>query len=247
MVSIKTLSVSLVLLIGVSAGSVIGAYTKKPSKVRTEFTADVVNAWLKAGALTGYLAHGKLGGWHYLRKRPEGVHSLPVFVWTKYKPEVMAQLPMPSVAFAMSLGGTMIDNAGLDALARFKYLRSLDISHTKVTDAGLNKLAAIASLRSLDMGASYVTDAGLRVLSKIEHLRNFYFGSTAVTDKGVAELTNNKNMRILYLYNTKVTDAALKALAKLENLKILYLSKTKVTEEGVAGLRQARPELRIEN
>ncbi|VAW93967.1 hypothetical protein MNBD_GAMMA23-1093 [hydrothermal vent metagenome] len=247
MVSIKIGTVSLILLTGIAVNSAVAAYTKKPSKASTEFKAEVVDAWLKAGALTGYLAHGKSGGWHYLRKRPDGVNSLPVFLWTKFKPGVMARLPAPSVSFAISLGATKIDNAGLDELARFKYLRSLDISHTKVTDKGLGKLAAITSLRSLDLGASYVTDAGLRSLSKIRHLRNFYFGSTAVTDKGVTALAQNKNMRILYLYKTQVTDMSLKVLAELRSLKILYLAKTKVTEKGLAELRKARPKLRIEN
>lgn len=246
MINIKPLLVFLILFAGIYSNSVMAAYTSQSSNSRIELNPKIIEAWTNAGALTGWLAHSKAGGWHYLRNKPKDVDSLPVFVWRKFTSGVIATLPTPSVGFAISLGGTRFNNAGLDELAKFKYLRSLDISHTRVTDSGLKKLHAIPSLRSLDLGASYVSDTGLRILSEIENLRNFYFGSTGVTDEGVTELAKNKRMRILYLYKTQVTDASLEVLAELPALHTLYLNKTNVSEEAVEELREARPKMRVE-
>ncbi len=245
MFTTKKISFFIVLLTLLFTSSANAQYTTKTAKASKQFDPKVVAAWRKAGALVGWLAHSPNGGWHYLRAKPKAISSLPAFVWRKFEPGMLINLPTPSVPFAMGFGNTGINNRGLKELKRFKNLRSLDISHTKVTDAGLKNLDLIKSLRSLDLGASLVTDTGLKALAKIQHLQKLYFGSTAVTDAGVKALTGLRGLKTLYLYNTKVTDAGLRELADLKHLQFLVLVKTKVTVKGIAKLKQALPKLRI--
>jgi len=162
MTTAKMFPISLVLLAGFCTGSASGQDATETAKARKTFAPKVSAAWQKAGALVGWLAQTEDGAWRYLGAEPKGVASLPVFLWQKFEPGVIAKLPVPSVPFAIGLGGTKMNNAGLKELAKLQNLRSLDISHTQVTDAGLKQLAAIKKLRSLDLGASMVTDAGLK-------------------------------------------------------------------------------------
>ncbi|VAX00091.1 hypothetical protein MNBD_GAMMA21-2496 [hydrothermal vent metagenome] len=239
------LSILFLLLVGFWSGSVSGKYRGEIVKATKGFDPAVMKAWGQAGALIGWLAVSEHGQWRYLEGKPDGVDSLPVFLWQEYKPGVIARLPAPSVPFAIGLGGTKMDNSGLKELASLQYLRSLDLSHTRVTDSGLGQLAAIKALRNLDLGASLVTDRGLKELARVKSLHKLYFGSTAVADAGVKALIDLEDLQVLYLYNTKVTDACLPALADFKSLRSLLLTKTGVTDEGVDALIEARPELVI--
>lgn len=209
------------------------AKKKSPAK---ELDAKVIAEWRKAGALIGWLSQSDFGEWQYLKNKPQGVDSLPVFLWPKFEAGMFAKLPAPAAPFAMGLGNTVIDNAGLKELAQLQNLQAVDLSHTKVTDAGLKELAALMNLHSVDLGASAVTDAGLRELAAVKSLQKLYFGSTAVTDAGLKELAGLRSLQTLYVYNTKVTNAGLKHLASHQNLQTLLLYKTKVNDAGLKEL-----------
>jgi hypothetical protein len=97
----------------------------------------------------------------------------------------------------------------------------------KVTDAGLKELASLnKQLQSLDLEGAHVTDAGLKEL---------------------AGLTGLKQLQSLNLgFCQNVTDAGLEHLAGLKQLQMLYLNSTGVTDRGVADLKKALPNLKIE-
>ncbi len=215
------------------------------TSIQNNFAPDVVDAWQGGGALVGRLVVSGYGNWQYFEEQPDNAPPLPVFVWRDFEPGMLANLPAPSGPFAISFGGSAMNDEGLKELAGLQNLQSLDISHTQVTDSGLGQLAANKNLQNLDLGASTVTDAGLKQLASVKSLRKLYFGSTAVTDAGLKELEGLEHLQVLYLYNTKVTDAGLKELLKLKSLQTLILSKTKVTDEGLAEFSKARPEVQI--
>src|SRR5437870_8309439 len=84
-----------------------------------ELDAKVVEAWRKAGAEVGWYWHDKE---HYLQGRfsevkPDGVVALPAFrfLFRKFDAGVIADLPDPSVPFALDIGGTLtgLTDAGL--------------------------------------------------------------------------------------------------------------------------------------
>ncbi|MCF6310861.1 MAG: hypothetical protein L3J39_00265 [Verrucomicrobiales bacterium] len=215
------------------------------TSIQNNFAPVVADAWQGGGALVGRLIVSGYGNWQYFEEQPNHAPPLPVFVWRDFEPGMLANLPAPSAPFAISFGGSAMNDEGLKELAGLQNLQSLDISHTQVTDAGLGQLAANKNLQNLDLGASSVTDAGLKQLATVKSLRKLYFGSTAVTDAGLKELVGLEKLELVYLYNTKVTDAGLKELLKIKSLKTLILSKTEVTDEGLEEFSQARPEVQI--
>jgi len=103
----------------------------------------VIASWQTAGALVGWLAVSDFGEWMYLKDRPTEVASLPVFLWEDFEPGVFVKLPEPSAPFAIGLGGTGMNNAGLKELARVGSLQILILSKTQVTDKGVTELGEV--------------------------------------------------------------------------------------------------------
>ena len=118
------------------------APTPAQPRAAKELDPKVIEAWRDAGARAGWLAQSESVEWQYLKAKPKGSDSVPVFLWQEYERGVIAKLPAPSEPFAVALGGTKMTNAGLKELTGFEHLRALDLSHTEVTDAGSTGVAA---------------------------------------------------------------------------------------------------------
>ncbi len=98
----------------------------------------------------------------------------------------LAQSPCPPRLATLDLGGTLVSDAGLAALAGYSHLdalRRLDLSKSstrlayinaaRITDAGARVLAslpALAGLRWLDLANNALTDAGAQALLASPHL-----------------------------------------------------------------------------
>lgn len=79
------------------------------------------------------------------------------------------------------LARTKISDAGLDSIARFANLRSLDLSHTAVTSAGLASLAPLKKLESLNLTATVVDDSGVARLRPLPALKRIWLFGTRAT------------------------------------------------------------------
>ena len=135
-------------------------------------------------------------------------------------------------------------------------LRLLD-DHTadsEVTDAGLAHLAGLTALRVLYIRDTPVTDTDLAYLSGLTTLEGLGLGlgGTQVTDAGLAHLTGLPSLRMLVLYDTEVTAAGLVHFQKMPALSWLelnggYFSSGLFTEEDIVNLREALPNVQIED
>jgi len=67
---------------------------------------------------------------------------------------------------------------------------------------------------------------------------------TQVGDEGVAHLAKLP-LVLIVLHKTRITDAGLRHLAGIKNLREIHIGETAVTDAGVAALKQALPELRV--
>jgi hypothetical protein len=175
--------------------------------------ADVVTAWKKASAETGWMWVDLVGR---ARVLPEGqvptFGDLPVLRFITWKAGVLPDLPAPSMPFGLNLNLTAVTDAGLKELAGLKHLQALDLDSTGVTDAGLKELAGLKGLRALFLFNTKVTDAGLKELAGLENLQILSLGSTKVTDSGLKNLAGLRSLQILDCAGTKVTDAGVKTL-----------------------------------
>ena len=95
------------------------------------------------------------------------------------------------------------------ALSRLKVVGSLivdaELARTKVTDAGLQTLATFSNLRTVDLAHTAVTSSGVPVLARLNHLQSLNLTATAVDDAGVTALRHKPALRRLYLFETKCT------------------------------------------
>jgi len=66
----------------------------------------------------------------------------------------------------VSLAGTPITDASLDAVAKVSKLEYLSLAQTSITDAGVAKLTTCKSLRYLDLEGTRVTRSGLSMLRR---------------------------------------------------------------------------------
>ncbi len=153
-----------------------------------------------------------------------------------------------------------VTDAGLEPIAEFQQIESIQLDETGVTDAGLRHLAGMKSLRSLSLRGTAVTDEGLTHLRNLTGLESLTLGSTAVTgsglkdhsganltsldfrdsgvtDAGLASIADFHQMESIFLDRTGVTDAGLHHLAGMKSLNQLSLQGTAITDEGVSHVR----------
>ncbi len=132
-------------------------------------------------------------------------------------------------------------------------LRLLDdfTADSEVTGAGLAHLTGLTALRVLYIRDAPVTDAGLVHLSGLTTLEILDLGGTQVTDAGLANLTGLPSLQRLVLYDTDVTAAGLVHFQKMPALSWLelsgYFSSGLFTEGDIANLREALPNVQIED
>ncbi len=137
---------------------------------------------------------------------------------------------------SIELGNTGVTDAGLRHLAGLKELRSLSLRGTAITDAGLTHLQDLTALESLTLASTAVTGSGLKDLSGAS-LTTINFRDSGVTDAGLASIAGFQKLELIFLDRTGVTGAGLRHLAGMKSLEQLSLQSTAITDEGVSHLR----------
>ena len=74
-----------------------------------------------------------------------------------------------------------------------------ELARTKVTDKGMQTVAGFSHLRTLDLSSTAVTGAGVKVLTKLEKLQSLNLTQTRVAGNGIAELQAKPGLK-LYLF-----------------------------------------------
>lgn len=117
----------------------------------------------------------------------------------------------------------------------------------EIGDADLRALLRIKQhITELDLGRTGITDRALDAIADMPNLTRLDLSRTAVTSQGLARLAPLPELRALNLYETAVDDQGMAAIAAIARLEQVHLYGAEVTAEGVAGLRQRRPDLRVQ-
>jgi hypothetical protein len=95
-------------------------------------------------------------------------------------------------------------------------------------------------------GGPAVDDERLHLIAGLKSLESLTLKEARITDTSLSELAALPRLRSVELSGTPLTDMSLSQLAHLSGLNCIILSRTKVTEGGVAKLRTALPDCRIE-
>jgi len=82
----------------------------------------------------------------------------------------------------------LIDDAGLEEVAKFRNLKVLAMNDTKITDEGLKSVAQLQQLHTLAMCRTKITDACLADIAKLKNLRKLLLYGAKISDEGAEEL-----------------------------------------------------------
>jgi internalin A len=208
----------------------------------------VVEAWKKAGAQVGWLAHDVAESSPlFTPERPKNPQAVQAFrLVDAMTLQKVKDLPAPAVPFGLDFSSVMATDADMKAIAGFTKLHTLDLFSTTITDDGLKELAKLEHLHALYLDNTKIGDVGMKALAGMKTLRTLNLFNTPITDVGMKELAGLKQLQWLDLGSTKITDTGLMELANLKRLEILKVDGTMVKDAGVAELQKALPKCKID-
>ena len=135
------------------------------------------------------------------------------------------------------LAGTLIDDQGMETVAKFPKLRKLRIAQTSVGQPGLQQLAKLP-IEDLDISeCSQVADDAMASVGSLSKLKRLNLWRDGITDEGVAQLAGLKSMQWLNLDNTQLSDSGLVHLKNMQELTFLHLGSTSVSDSGMPELK----------
>lgn len=128
-------------------------------------------------------------------------------------------------------------------LAKLEKLEHLDLIATTITDDGAKDLAKLVNMKELRLGAP-CTDLGIQhLLTGMQQLEKLHLYAR-ITDGSMKEVAKLKKLQTLEVAGL-ITDAGLKELAVMKDLKSLQVWSKGITKEGLAELRKALPECKV--
>ena len=120
--------------------------------------------------------------------------------------------------------------------------------HLSTEEIGNEQLVLVKDLGfivSLNMRGTVIDDRGVANLGGCSGLQRLHLEKTKVTDAAIKHLASLSGLEYLNIYGTAVTDAAIDDIAALKGLKKVFIWETKITIDGVAKLKEKRPDLQI--
>jgi serine/threonine protein kinase/Leucine-rich repeat (LRR) protein len=143
----------------------------------------------------------------------------------------------------LALDGTPVSSLG--PVAAMTDLEELSLTGTPIADAALQALTSLPDLRKLDLNQTAVNGRGLVHLAKLPKLAELSLAGSKVSNLFAAEVGTLTKLERLSLSGCTFSDAGLKPLAGMSNLTHLDLTGTQVTADGVAALQKALPKCKI--
>ncbi|MBL8827856.1 MAG: serine/threonine protein kinase [Planctomycetaceae bacterium] len=142
---------------------------------------------------------------------------------------------------------TLSTKGYLEIVSRWPSLSILRMGQTELTVEQISIISRLPRLSELRVRCPERGNEALREVERISGLMRFQLsGWQGVTDEGVTSLAKLTKLFELNLQSTDVTDASVEKLATLKDIKNLTVKGTKITPEGIARLRAALPNCKIE-
>ncbi|MFO7900267.1 MAG: SUMF1/EgtB/PvdO family nonheme iron enzyme [Planctomycetota bacterium] len=156
--------------------------------------------------------------------------------------ELLSRLPHLQL---LSLHGTRVTSGCVDSLARMRSLRCLGLTGADMKGEALAPLASLPGLVSLSL-STQVGDETLPVLARFKSLKRLSLAGAQITDAGLAHLKKLDRLEYLCLNQCKkITDGCVQHLRDMLSLNHVELWTTQISKEARAGLRKARPGLKV--
>lgn len=162
-----------------------------------------------------------------------------------------AAASLPQLEF-LDIADSIVGDFGVDALTAALKLKELSMGNIRISEAGFQSLRQFTTLSHLDLSGkrhgapSRISQRGIEAIASLRQLRSLRLGHSSFPEKALAVLAAMPAIEDLGLeFCPNVADPGLQSLIGWKSLRRVDLHRTKVTAEGVAGLRNARPELKV--
>ncbi len=130
-----------------------------------------------------------------------------------------------------------LSDQGLEQVAHFPELNSLQVISDSITDAGLAKILQLKKMSSLMIEGKNITNKSVERLGEFASLYNVHFRRTKINEGGVVHLSSIKRLSSLTLDGSPIGDQGVETLvAGSPQVSFLKLAETKISDEGVAHL-----------
>jgi len=147
----------------------------------------------------------------------------------------------------VDLDGKPATDADLENLTPLVDLKILNLSGSRITDAGLAKLAPLKRLKFLYLFKTDITDAGLEHLKELPRLEVLCLDQTLITDGGLKTLEALPRLEKLHVHSrVPLSDKSIESLSKHVRLFELKVGGPGFTEQGIARLREALPNCKVQ-
>ncbi|EJP15407.1 hypothetical protein CFV95_020510 (plasmid) [Leptospira interrogans] len=109
----------------------------------------------------------------------------------------------------------------------------------EMTDEGMQYLAVFPNLETLNLSDSKITDEGLKQISTLPKLESLSLIRTKITNKGIEYISKSKTITRMHLDEIQtIDDGCIPHLLKMKQLTTLELSGTDISEQGLKRLRK---------
>lgn len=178
---------------------------------------------------------------------PSKVDSRPAHVVALEKLGATLDYGVGDRLIDVDLDGKPVTDADLDNLTPLTDLKILNLSGSRITDDGLAKLAPLKRIKFLYLFKTDITDAGLEHLKELPRLEVLCLDQTLITDAGLKSLEGLPRLEKLHVHSrAQLTDKSIESLSKHVRLFELKVGGPGFTEEGIARLREALPNCKVQ-
>jgi hypothetical protein len=152
----------------------------------------------------------------------------------------------------LDIADTIVGDVGVEALAAAQKLKQLSMGNIRMSEVGFQSLRQLTTLSHLDLsgrrhqGPASISDRAMDAIASLRQLRVLRLGHTKFSAKSFTPLAAMPAIEELGLeFCPEVNNETLKQIGGWKSLRRVDLYGTKVTAEGVAALRQERPDLQV--
>lgn len=146
----------------------------------------------------------------------------------------------------LELIDSIVNEEWATSIANCRGLRRLRVTNSEFNDEAVTCLLPQTGLQVLDLSGTAITDDCVGAINQLKALKQVHLDRTAVTDEFFTKLGAASSFKVISLQNTKVTDAIITVLMRMPCGMAVDLRSTQVTKNGINTLKDARPDLQIE-
>ena len=171
----------------------------------------------------------------------ESIENLTLSNW-KVRLKERLNVPVRYLSFQ----DCSVDENSWSVISTFPFLKFLDLRDTSIPANGLVPFEN-SKLEQLWLARIKLSDKHIQGIGQVPTIKDLKLTSSEIPEESLRYLSELRLLERLFLTDAKgVSDASIDHLAKLTSLKLVELNGTSVTPKGVAKLKKALPNCRID-